>query len=175
MIALRVSDKSKVFIDSHQEVSLSDLKRYNNTVRYFKVDEDNETIDFYNKELQTKMIPKDSYKDCESLPVYFLCAGEYKIYFQCLSPVNFLCYDDDNNNFYIININELCGDESIVIYDHDTDDYEYINITDFGCVTYEDIKALNGEIDFDLSRYIIYIDKNKESLYGLILNNFLIV
>lgn len=158
-------------------------KRKHQEVMKFRITNEGKDIEFFEEELETKMIPKNEIEGLDvRSPLILIVVGNHFLFFQDINnSINFLTISNDGQISKIPAL-ELSDDDDILIYDETENDYliESVKIISFYC--YADIENFKEDKDFiktmngnrqkvldELSKYIIHSNN------GLIINNIMII
>lgn len=165
MVSIRLTDNAEIQAEGLRNIlTFDNSTRRGNIVKKFKIVNGN-TIEFFDEELEAKMIPKQNQPEVNGQP---LCVVETKlgsIIFQNIGHYpKFLVMNDDGfftqTDFFDLND----GDDEILCYDDITDDYVISEVTNV---------YLINNIDHEkqpLSNYALLSETG-----GIIVNNIMVI
>ena len=161
MIFLRLSDHVEIEAEEGPVVVANSTRKYNQ-VTHFKFSHGE--FEFFQEELNTKMIPKEDMKIFSEHPFILLETEHASLLYQDIKESSvFFVLTEDDDEILPTTISELTEDDTILIWDEDTEDYVYSEVLKITHLEWTE------ELDDTFSRYLIHANSA-----GLIINKILI-
>ncbi len=162
MIFLRMSDHAEILGCNKENIILGDeeTKRKNNIALGFNYKFNG--FEYHEEEVKTKMIPKSDKELFQNHDFFLLETEHSSIMFQDIQQESVFFVLNSEDEIQPTKITELTEDDTILLYDVDTEDYIYSEIERISFIEW------SPEFDETFSNYIIH------STNGLIINKFMI-